>query len=230
MCLGLDKSTLNTNTCYHDDNGGSNLLVPIMEVVLVYERVKYRLNALIDSGSERSYLADVINCRANKLPTREFVIKTFLGSTRKVLQELKLLVKLPDGVCSIPFLVDRDVDLTFKVKELSNAVFNMQVGGCKLAADFSSVQEDTVSVSGILDIDLLKYLVPMKLSRFMNGAAFELAQGFDLFGNIEGFLPARKSRVDPQICGLNYSQVISQYSNCPVTHIYRVRQNDLTHL
>ena len=28
---------------------------------------------------------------------------------------------------SIPFMADKDMDLTFKVKELSNAIFNMQV-------------------------------------------------------------------------------------------------------
>ena len=56
----------------------------------------------------------------------------------------------------------------------------------------------------------------MKLSRFINGAAFELAQGFVPFGNIEDFLPARKSRVDPPICGMKYSRIISQYSDCPL--------------
>ena len=146
MCPGLDKSTLDTNTCYRDDNGCSNLLLLIMEVVLVYDGVEYSFNALIDSGNVRSYLADsllnVLNCKANKLPTRKFVMKTFLGSARKRLQELKL----PDCVYSIPFLVDKNVDLTFKVKELSNAVFDMQASGCKLAADFLSVHEDTVSV------------------------------------------------------------------------------------
>ena len=80
--------------------------------------------------------------------------------------------------------MDKDMDhLPFKVEVLSNAVFDMQASGCKLAADFSSVHEDTVSVSSILGVDLLKYLVLMKLSRFMNGEAFELAQGFVLFGN-----------------------------------------------
>ena len=39
----------------------------------------------------------------------------------------------------------------------------------------------------------------------MNDAVFELAQGFVHFHNIEDFLPARKFRVDPQICGMNYS-------------------------
>ena len=82
-CPGLDKSTLDTNTCYCDDNGRSNLLLPIMEVVSVYEGVEYRFNALIDSGSERSYLADflqdVLNCRAYKLLTRRFEMKIFLG-------------------------------------------------------------------------------------------------------------------------------------------------------
>ena len=128
-------------------------------------------------------------------------MKTFLGSAWKRLQELKLLMKMPDRVCSIPFLVDKDMDLTFKFKELSNAVFNMQTSGGKLAVDFSCVHEDTVSVSGILVIDFLKYQSPMKLSRFMNGAAFELAQRFVPFSNIEDFLPARKFRVDPRICG-----------------------------
>ena len=130
------------------------------------------------------------------MPTQEFMIKTFLGSATKRLQELKLLVKLPNCVCSIPFLVDRDMNLIFKINELCNPVFNMQASGCKLAADFSSVHEDTVSVSGILGVNLLKYLAPMKLSRFMNGAAFELAQGFVPFSNLEDFLPTRKSRVD----------------------------------
>ena len=119
ICSGLDKSTLDTNTFYRDDNGGSNALLPIIEVVLVYEGVEYRFNAFIDSDRERSYLADslldILNCSANKLPAREFVMKTFLGSDRKCLQEFKLLVKLPNCVCSIPFLVDKGMDLTFKV-------------------------------------------------------------------------------------------------------------------
>ena len=64
-------------------------------------------------------------------------MKTFLGSARKRLQELKLLVKLPDCVRSIPFLVDKDMDnLSFKVKEISNAAFNKQASGCELVADF----------------------------------------------------------------------------------------------
>ena len=58
MCPWLDKSTLDTNTCYRDDISGSNLLLSMMEVVLVCEGVEYGFNALIDSSRERSYLAD----------------------------------------------------------------------------------------------------------------------------------------------------------------------------
>ena len=54
----------------------------------------------------------------------------------------------------------------------------------------------------------------MNLFRFMNSMTFELAQGFILFGNLEDFQIAQKSKVDPQICGINYTQVISQYSDC----------------
>ena len=63
------------------------------------------------------------------------------------------------------------MDLTFKGKKLSSA-------GCKLAADFSGVHEDSFSMSGLLGVVLLKYLTPIKLSRLMNGVASELAQGF----------------------------------------------------
>ena len=42
------------------------MLLPIMEIVFVYEKVEYNFNALNDSSSERSYLADslrdVLNC------------------------------------------------------------------------------------------------------------------------------------------------------------------------
>ena len=66
-----------------------NLFLPIIEIVFLYEGVEYRFNTLIDPGSEYYYLADylqdVLNCRANKLPTREFVMKTFLESARKLL-------------------------------------------------------------------------------------------------------------------------------------------------
>ncbi len=48
LCSGLDKPSFYTNTCYRDDDdGGSNLLLPIMEVVLIYEGIEYRFNALI---------------------------------------------------------------------------------------------------------------------------------------------------------------------------------------
>ena len=73
MCPGLDKSTSDTNTCYCDDNGGMNLLLPIMEVVLVYDGVEYRFNGLVGSDNERSYLANSlldVNCEANKLPSQ----------------------------------------------------------------------------------------------------------------------------------------------------------------
>ena len=87
----------------------------------------------------------------------------------------------------------------------------MQTSSCKLAADFLSVREDIVSVCGLSGVESLKFLAPMKLSCFMKGAAFELVQGFVHFGNMGDFLPVRKSRVDPQICGMNHSRIIYQY-------------------
>ena len=85
-------------------------------------------------------------------------------------------------------------------------------------------------MSGLLGVDFLKYLSPMKPSRFMIGAAFELDQRSVTFGHIEYFLPAQKSNDDPQICGMNYSQVIIHYSECPVTHRYSVLERKSKYL
>ena len=71
-----------------------------------------------------------------KKKKKEFIIKTFLGSARRSLNEIELCVKLPNFECSVPFLVDECLDLHFHVRGLSAAVRNI-AGGSKLAVDFS---------------------------------------------------------------------------------------------
>ena len=58
---------------------------------------------------------------------KDFIIKTFIGSARRSLNELELCVKLPNFECSVPFLVDECSDLQFH--GLSTAVRNIIAGG-----------------------------------------------------------------------------------------------------
>ena len=90
-------------------------------------------------------------------------MNTFLRSAQKRLKKLEVSVKLSDSDCSIPFLVDRDMKFTIKVKELSDAVINMWASGCKLVAIFSGVHGDSVLMNCHFGVYLWKYLSAMKV-------------------------------------------------------------------
>ena len=49
MYPGLDKSILETNTCYQDGNGGSNLLWSVMEAVTINEGDEYRSTQVVST-------------------------------------------------------------------------------------------------------------------------------------------------------------------------------------
>ena len=88
---------------------------------------------------------------------RDFVIKTFLSSDRKSLREIVLRAELMDPESSAFFFqVDEDLDLEFQVTGLSAAVQSFKASDIKLAANFSRVRENSISVQGLIGVDVLK--------------------------------------------------------------------------
>ena len=83
-----------------------------------------------------------------------------------------LRVELLNSEYSVPFLVDKDRDLKFQVTGLSIAVRGFKASGIKLATDFSGVRGDSISVQGLIGVDVLKYMGTMQFTSFMNGVAF----------------------------------------------------------
>ena len=105
----------------------------------------------------------------------------------------------------------------FHVKGLSAAVRNIIAGGSKLAVDFSCVCNDCLSVHGLIRADVLKYMGPMQLIHFMKGSAFDFPQDISPFGNVFDFLCQVVNATNSDISSINYSQVVSDYSQGPVT-------------
>ena len=70
-------------------------------------------------------------------------------------------VILTEGTRESLFLVDDGIDMKFCVPEKA----------VKLAADFSCVKKDTLHVHGLLGVDLLQYLRPLRLINLMGGFA-----------------------------------------------------------
>lgn len=164
----------------------------MLEIVIRQGKTKKKLNCLVDTGRQRSYLSSsamrTLNDRPVQTAERKFVIKTFWGSAQKVLSEVLLDAKLLNGKKSIPFLVDEKLDLDFYVVGLNAVVNIIQASGFKLAVDFSGVHDHSFSVQGLLGVDLLKVLGPMQLTSLMNGSAFRFLQGLVPFGNVADFL------------------------------------------
>ena len=119
------------------------------------------------------------------------------------------------GLCVFgSFLADEDLDQESLVTSLFAAVQRFKASGIKLAADFSVVRGDSISVQSLIGT--------MQLTSFMNGAAFKFPQVVVPFGSVLDSWCSEAKVGDSAIRGINYSQVIADYSQGPVTHVCNV--------
>ena len=86
----------------------------------------------------------------------------------------------------------------------------------KLAAELDGSND--IRVHGLIGIDFIQFIKPMKVVDCMNGVAYEVAQGLIPFGNVDHFL--HKSQIKPVIYppkSHNYNTIMNKYSTCPTT-------------
>ena len=62
----------------------------------------------------------------------------------------------------------------------------------------------------------------MQLIHFMKGSVFEFPQVIVSFSNVSDFLCPVIDAINSDISSINYSQVVADYSLCPLTHDYFV--------
>ena len=79
-------------------------------------------------------------------------------------------------------------------------------------------------------MDALKYMETTWLTSFMNGMTFEFPQGMVPFESVSDFRCPEAGVRDSVISGIKYSQVVADYSQCPVTHVYNVLDSKLKYL
>ena len=106
--------------------GDKDLLLSFVEITVGRGHFLKKVNCLLDTGSQRSYLSDkvldVLSCRSAPISKRDCIVKTFLGSTRKSLREIVLRIELLDSGYSVLFQEDEDLDVEFQDTGLSAAV------------------------------------------------------------------------------------------------------------
>lgn len=231
-CWSCNKEGHHRNLCPHSvgpqtmSNAcwltNSSSILPVIKIsVDVGCNKSVAFNCLLDTGSERSYLSrsllDKFSGLAFPSRDRKFLIKTFLGKEMKNLKEIDLNVKFFEGLRSVSFLFDGNLDLSFRINGLNSLIEDLKRHKVKLATDFSELRNDTLPVYGLLGVDVIKFLGPMNLNKFREGHVWEFPQGMVLFGNIADFRSLRTEELS-----LNYAQIVEEYSSCNITRVYFV--------
>lgn len=82
--------------------------------------------------------------------SKDFLIKTSLGSSQKRLDKMNLFVKYSESEIEVPFLVDNDLDLDFHLPGLRDCFDSLTRNGHKLSINIPDILNDTVKVHGEL--------------------------------------------------------------------------------
>ena len=77
--------------------------------------------------------------------------------------------------------------MDLKIRNLNVAISNIKNSNLKLAAEYSE-SSDTISIDGLVGVDILQYIGDMRVVKCLNGSAFEIATGLIPYGNISHFL------------------------------------------
>ena len=218
-----NKKTI-VDVCFSSGVTQSPQLLPIIRIRLRgHNGDNCHFNFLFDTGSQRSYLSnsalELLNCNNKLIATVEYEVKTFLGSAKKTLKQLNLDVFYGrHKYHSRLMLVDDDFDISFNVKGLRNAISNIESKGCNLAALYSKDSDD-IQVHGLLGVDVIQHLKPMRMIDVLNGSAWELPCGIIPFGNIQNFLhPDQVTAITAVDKADMFSTIVAKY-NCPSTHV-----------
>ena len=214
-----------TDVCFNTGLDESPYLLPIINLKLRGHSGKYcSFNFLFDTGSQRSYLSQQalskLGCKKELVSDEEFEVKTFLGSSQKKLKEVNLDVFVgPSKHYGSLILVDDQFDISFNIRGFAQALKNFKSQQLKLAADFEA-DSDTVSVHGLVGVDIIQYLKPTQMINCLNGTAWSTPKGIIPFGNVKHFLyPNQIQHVkSSRQANNNFSTIVSQHK-CKSTFV-----------
>ena len=218
----LERKSTDVHVCLSTGSEyNSPFLLPVISIMVKGPKgLHFKFNALLDTGSSRSYMSSYVlnklDCSPDSLTAVDYDVKTFLGSGIKSLKEVTLEVHLPSKRYNIlPVLVDDQFDIDLNIQGLGKCIQNFKSNQLALNANFD-VSSDKVHVHGLIGVDIIQFIKELRVINCMHGSAFQVASGIIPFGNTEHFLYPHQlgqSRVES-----NYSTIVSQVT-CPTTHI-----------
>ena len=185
----------NVNACInHFRENDVPYLLPVITVNISRGRKQCSMRCLIDTGSQRSYLAPSVltklKCSPDEGRTVDLQINTFLAQGKRSVRELMFGISVnKSSEINLPLLIDDKFKLSFSVNNLKLALNNIVDGGYPLAdKSILMCTNDYLHLDGLIGVDLIQFLPELKLERCLNGACFTVADGIIPFGNIDNFL------------------------------------------
>ena len=178
-------------------------------------------NFLFDTASQRSYLSNhafnSLGCNPKLASDVEYDVRTFLGSSKKLLKEVNVDVFThPHRHYGVLLLVDQQFDISLKVHGLSQAVSNIKSRGFRLAAKYEG--GDSVTIHGLVGVIIIQFIKPNQIINCLNGSAFATSQGIMPFGNVNQFLFPNQitQKVKSKSTHNNFVEIVNQHQ-CPST-------------
>ena len=197
LCPKYQPYKTSSNYCLNASNENSGTFVlPTLTVQISKGNSVTNVRCLLDTGSQRSYVASSVASRLN-LESHDYnkriIINTFASSMSKELSEMSMTIKFSahSGGYTIPVLIDREFSLNFEIDSLSEAMSNIKQKFKLADSNFDcAIIKETVELEGILGIDAIQLLDQFAIVPCCGGSAFQLKNCVLPFGNVDNFLSA----------------------------------------
>ena len=129
------------------------------------------IRALIDSGSQRSYISPAILEEVGaQAPdyNSNMLITTYLEQHSRLVSEQSIELSFqPNGnKITMPFIVDKNFELSYVVPGLSQLVQNMQASYVLADTELESLNSEKIDIYALLGVDVLEHLEQFKKVKF----------------------------------------------------------------
>ncbi|MEO1301205.1 MAG: DUF1759 domain-containing protein, partial [Bacteroidota bacterium] len=241
--INVNGSTF-SNYCLnmHSVTSGISHLLPVLSLKFFGTGNRSSvIRCLIDTGSERSYIAaDLVKLLRGdtQYVASQYTINTFLGSAPRSFGECQLRVQLPGRKLTLAnVLIVPDFKIELNVGQLPLAINNILQSGVNLAETSLAWMGESVPIMGLIGVDLLQKFSEFSLTSCMKGAAFSTCDGLIPFGCVDNFLhrgqilPAYhpSQLVEEVPVNLNESNIAQEYDRSLETYVNFVLEPQKTY-
>ena len=157
-----DDERVSNNVCINLGNSSSGHILPTISLKMRNGNKVIPVRVLLDLGSQRSYFHPSVLSKLSidiySLPSHNSSIKTFLGEQVRTMRHLELDL----NICcrtfkKLPVYIDSELDVSFDVKGLMGAIYNIKACGFKVADSFytGNHADQVTNIEGLLGTDAL---------------------------------------------------------------------------